>query len=270
MTTDAPPSHAGDIDLAGRLVLISGGAGALGTVIARGLVTRGAQVAVSDVLAEAEAVDRLGTHVGLTYHRADTTRPDDVERLVQEVATRYGRLPDAVCCHAGMAENRPIHEYPPAAFQALVNLNLGGSFLLAQAAARAWMERRRPGHLVFTSSWVARVPWPEIGPYNASKAALEQLARSFARELAVHGIRANCVAPGIVAAGMAQRSWNTDEGYRERARRAIPLGHLQPPQSVVDAFLFILSPMASYMTGSTLLVDGGASLYPMDPPGPSG
>ncbi|MEP7358204.1 MAG: SDR family oxidoreductase, partial [Anaerolineales bacterium] len=120
------------------------------------------------------------------------------------------------------------------------------------------------GHLIFTTSWVQDVPWPEITPYSSSKAAMRALMRGFARELAPHNIRANAIAPGIVAAGLAQRQWDTDPSYRARAQKAIPLGFMQPPESVANAFLFLCSGMASYMTGSVLLVDGGCSLYPMD------
>jgi NAD(P)-dependent dehydrogenase (short-subunit alcohol dehydrogenase family) len=88
--------------------------------------------------------------------------------------------------------------------------------------------------------------------------------RGFARELAPRGIRANAIAPGIVAVGMAKRQWDTDPSYRARAGRAIPLGEMQRPESVAHAFLFLCSELASYMTGAVLLVDGGCSLYPMD------
>ena len=126
------------------------------------------------------------------------------------------------------------------------------------------IEDEVAGHLVFTTSWVSHTPWPDIGPYNASKAGMNQLMRSFARELAAKGIRANAIAPGIVAAGMAKRQWDTDPGYRARAQKAIPLGMMQPLESVVNAFLFLCSGAASYMTGSVLVADGGCSLYPMD------
>jgi NAD(P)-dependent dehydrogenase (short-subunit alcohol dehydrogenase family) len=108
------------------------------------------------------------------------------------------------------------------------------------------------------------VPWPEIGPYNASKAAMRMLMRNFARELAPQKIRANAVAPGIVGVGLAKRQLDTDPEYRARALKAIPLGYMQSPESVAHAFLFLCSPLADYMTGSVLLVDGGCSLYPMD------
>ena len=97
-------------------------------------------------------------------------------------------------------------------------------------------------------------------PLFASKAAVYSLMRSFAKELAPYGIRANAVLPGIVSAGMARRQWDEDPAYRRRAQEAIALGELQDPNSVADAFAFLCSPMASYMTGSPLLVDGGCAL----------
>ena len=85
-----------------------------------------------------------------------------------------------------------------------------------------------------------------------------------ARELAPKGIRVNAVAPGIVRVGMARRQWDTEPDYRRRAEKAIPLGALQTPESVADAMIFLCSDASDYMTGATLLVDGGCSLYPMD------
>jgi NAD(P)-dependent dehydrogenase (short-subunit alcohol dehydrogenase family) len=163
-----------------------------------------------------------------------------------------------------MVEAYPVTEYPIERFDALMQVNLRASFVVAQEAARRWRAQGIRGHLIFTTSWVQDVPWPEITPYNASKAAMKAMMRGFARELAADGIRANAIAPGIVAVGMARRQWDTDPGYRARAGRAIPLGEMQPPASVANAFLFLCSPMAAYMTGSVLLVDGGCSLYPMD------
>ncbi len=172
-------------------------------------------------------------------------------------------FPDTVCCHAGMVEAYPITEYPLTGFDHLMDINLRAAFIVAQTAARHWQAHGLPGHLIFTTSWVQEVPWPEITPYNVSKAGLRMLMRGFARELAP-AIRANAIAPGIVGVGMAKRQWDTDPAYRSRAAKAIPLGYMQPPESVAHAFLFLCSGMASYMTGSVLLVDGGCSLYPMD------
>jgi NAD(P)-dependent dehydrogenase (short-subunit alcohol dehydrogenase family) len=138
------------------------------------------------------------------------------------------------------------------------------AFLTAQAAARSMIGRRIAGKIIFTSSWVQDVPWPGITPYNVTKSGMKMLMRGMARELAPRGIRVNAVAPGIVAVGMAKRQWDTEPDYRRRAEKAIPLGFMQPPESVANAFLFLCSDASDYMTGATLLVDGGASLYPMD------
>jgi NAD(P)-dependent dehydrogenase (short-subunit alcohol dehydrogenase family) len=126
------------------------------------------------------------------------------------------------------------------------------------------MQKKIPGHLIFTSSWVQDVPWPEIMPYSVSKSGMRTMMRGFARELAPYNIRANAIAPGIVGVGMAKRQWDTEPAYRARAEKAIPLGYMQPPETVANGFLFLCSTMASYMTGSVLLMDGGCSLYPMD------
>jgi NAD(P)-dependent dehydrogenase (short-subunit alcohol dehydrogenase family) len=252
----------GLLDLTGRRILISGGCGALGRAIVTLLAAHGAAVAVNDVVTAEEAAAAVPG--AAAYLPGAVRTPEEARALVASAAGALGGPPDAVLCHAGKVASHPVDEYPMDVFDDLVETNLRGSFVLAQAAAAAWRAAGTPGHLVFTSSWVARVPWPGIAPYSATKAALEALTRSFARELAPRGIRANAVAPGIVGAGMAQRQWDTEPDYRARAGKAIPLGRLQDVESVANAFLFLCSPMAEYMTGSVLVVDGGAGLYPMD------
>ncbi len=252
------------LDLGGTF-LITGGAGAIGRVVAHTLAEHGATVVVNDVLPESELVylqnDPFAAR--LHYVQADITEPKGVTSLFDRAET-IGGLPHTVLCHAGMTHAAPIESYPLERFDALLNLNLRAAFLVAQEASRRWLAAKKPGHLIFTGSWVEAVPWPEITPYNASKAALKMLMRGFARELAPT-IRANAVAPGIVDAGLAKAQWESDPSYKARAKRAIPLGRLQPLESLAHTFLFLCSPMAGYMTGTTLLVDGGASLYPMDP-----
>jgi NAD(P)-dependent dehydrogenase (short-subunit alcohol dehydrogenase family) len=244
------------LQLTGELVLVSGAAGGLGRPICRRLAGLGASVVAVDVLGE--PVPPLGTAV--CYERADVADPDETEALLDRVQDRFGRPPGTVCCHAGMVEAHGILEYPLDAFDRQFRANVRTAFVLAQAAARRWRAAGLPGHLIFTSSWVQDHPWPEIAPYCASKAALHSLMRSFAKELASFDIRANAVLPGIVSAGMARRQWDEDESYRRRARQTIALGSLQDPESVADAFAFLCSDLASYMTGSVLRVDGGCSL----------
>jgi NAD(P)-dependent dehydrogenase (short-subunit alcohol dehydrogenase family) len=254
------------LDLSNKAILITGGAGAIGRVIVATLAAHGATVVVNDVVGEGDAAAALAEAGAggekISYFQADATEPGQVAQLFDDLEQRAG-IPDVVCCHAGMVEAMPITDYPVEAFDRLMDLNLRSALLVAQEASRRWKAAGQPGHLIFTTSWVQDVPWPEITPYNASKAALKALMRGFARELAPR-IRANAVAPGIVAVGLAKRQWDSDPHYRARAEKAIPLGYMQPPESVANAFLFLCSDMASYMTGSVLLVDGGCSLYPMD------
>lgn len=255
------------LNLSGKTILITGGAGAIGQVVVTTLAVHGARVAVNDVLPDADGGAILaGLDVPaerVTYLRGDAADPSAAEQCLDAVTAAWG-MPQIVACHAGMVDAYPVQDYPLERFDLLMQVNVRAAFVMAQAAARRWIAAGTPGLLLFTTSWVQDVPWPEIAPYTASKASMKALMRSFARELAPHGIRANAIAPGIVGVGMAKRQWDTDPSYRARAQKAIPLGMLQDPQTVANAFLFLCSDLSAYMTGSVLLVDGGCSLYPMD------
>lgn len=245
------------LDLRDQIIVLTGGSGALGVPIAEILLQHGARVAVADRQPPPLSDERL------LFVECDLTADSTPESLLDAVEAHWG-TPDTVCAHAGLARSAPLPEHSLADYDAVMDLNARAAYALAREASRRWMDAGTPGNLIFTGSWVQDVPWPGIAPYAASKAALRSIARSFARELAPQHIRANVVAPGIVDAGMARHQWDTEPDYRRRASRAIPLGRLQPPESVAHAVLFLCSPMASYMTGATLVVDGGASLYPMD------
>lgn len=254
--------------LAGQHIVISGGCGAIGLGIVRKLTEHGAVITVNDILSPHEAMERIQaaqintdkTH----YVQGDLTRTDQVQTLIESARNRFGAI-HTVLCHIGIVISAPLLEFTETDWDATMNTNVKTAFLLAQAGARAMIaDGVQTGHLIFTTSWVAETPWPEIGPYNTSKAAMNQLMRSFARELADKGIRANALAPGIVSVGMAKRQWDTDISYRTRAQKAIPLGQMQPLESVANGFLFLCSQAADYMTGSVLVMDGGCNLYPMD------
>ena len=256
-----------DDALAGLHIVISGGCGAIGLGIVKKLTTHGANVTVNDILSDELATDRLTQHgidtEKLYYLKADLTDPGETDMLISVAREQFGPIHVALC-HIGMVIPKPLLEYNTEEWDETMAVNVRTAFLLGSAASRSMLEDGVKGQLIFTTSWVADVPWPEIGPYNASKAAMKQLMRSFARELADKGIRANAVAPGIVSVGLAKQQWDTDPTYRARAQKAIPLGVMQPLDSVANAFLFLCSSAADYMTGTELLVDGGCSLYPMD------
>ena len=253
--------------LAGKHVLITGALGAIGQVVISTLVGHGASVVANDIVSDEQAssiaAQQRWPKASYHYIRADITKSDEVERLLSGTLKRTGKL-DIALCHAGMVLAAPILHYSEKDWDRIVDLNLKGSFLVAQAAARVMVGQKTKGRIIFTTSWVQDVPWPEITPYNVTKSGMRTLMRGMARELAAQGIRVNAIAPGIVGVGMAKRQWDTDPDYRRRAEKAIPLGQLQTPESVANGILFLCSEAADYVTGATLLVDGGCSLYPMD------
>lgn len=252
--------------LADRTVLITGGAGAIGRVVVQALAEHGARVAVNDILLQEEGQRLVGCHERIRYFHADVTDESAVVGLYEAVRAAFG-LPTVVCCHAGVVEPAPYNEVSVRQFDRTLAVNLKSAFLVSREAVRRMagaVHAERPGRIIFTSSWVQDVPWPDISAYVVSKSGMKMLMKTLAREVGARHILINSVAPGIVNAGMAKRQWNSDDSYRRRARRAIPLGFLQPPESIADAFIFLASDASNYMTGSTLLVDGGCSLYPMD------
>jgi NAD(P)-dependent dehydrogenase (short-subunit alcohol dehydrogenase family) len=253
--------------LQGKAIVITGGLGAIGKVVVQKLLAHSARVVVNDIVAEAEAEEwRQATGCAAdrcVYLNADVTTASGAQALVDKAVQSFGAV-DVALCHAGMAQSCSILDYPEQDWDRIVRVNLRSAFLVAQAAARAMVAQKVKGKIIFTSSWVQDTPWPDITPYNVTKSGIKMLMRGMARELAAKGIRVNSIAPGIVAVGMAKRQWDTEPDYRRRAEKAIPLGFMQPPESVADAFIFLCSPASDYMTGATLMVDGGCSLYPMD------
>ena len=260
-------THFRDDALAGRHIVISGGCGAIGLAIVEKLTAHGARVTVNDILARTDAFERLGTikvdPERVRYFEGDLTDPEVTQRLIVSAKTVFGPVHVALC-HAGKSLSSKLLNLEAAQWDDVMAVNVKAAFLLAKSAARSMIKDKTRGHLIFTSSWIANVSWPEVGGYNASKAAMNQLMRSFARELSPHHIRANAVAPGIVDAGMAKKQWDTEPDFRSRTEKAIPLGKMQTLESVSNAFLFLCSDAAEYMTGSVLTVDGGCSLYPLD------
>lgn len=253
--------------LEGKSILITGGLGAIGQVVITRLLGHSGRVIVNDILAEDSAAclmrDFGWPEDRCVYVRADITKAAQATALVDRAWKSFGQL-DVVLSHAGLVEVAPILENTEQQWDKTQDLNVKAAFMVAQAAARAMVVHGVKGKIVFTTSWVQDVPWPEITAYCVSKSGLRTLMRGMARELAPQGIRVNGVAPGIVAVGLAKRQWDADPEYRARAGKAIPLGFMQPPEAIADAMVFLCSDASDYMTGATLLIDGGCSLYPMD------
>ena len=189
--------------------------------------------------------------------------------MLAQVLERHHRL-DVVIGNAAMVENGSFLSIRADQWQAHLDLNLTGNFHLGQAAAQIMVNQepvKKPGcdrgvrgKILFNGSWCQKLPWPEGCCYGVSKAGLEFLARAMAQELAVHGIRVNVVAPGIIMAGLSKICYETDPQFGPRAAAAIPLREFGTPEQCAEAFLFLASDESDYITGTSLLVDGGASL----------
>ncbi|MCY7413363.1 MAG: SDR family oxidoreductase [Salinibacterium sp.] len=247
-----------------RTIAITGGLGDIGLATGLRLARDGHAVMLLDLVPVEEGRERASSAaahdgVALGYLRVDVTDHSAVFEAIDSIVSL-----DTVIANAGTVRSAPFLEITAADWRAHLDVNLTGAFLPLQAAAQRFVREETRGLLLATSSWVAQVPWPEITAYTASKAGLEMLIKQAARELALYGIRANAVAPGIVLAGLAKNQVETEPQYAARASRVIPLGALQSAEQVAGAFSFLCSPDADYMTGTTLTIDGGASLFSFD------
>ena len=251
-------------ELSGKTVLVTGAIGGIGKSVVAKLETLGAQILAVDMVPEEEA-KTIFREAGLSkihYFRADLTSSQDLARLI----TWASEFPlDSLVALAGIVVSGDLVNQTDEDIGRVIQTNLTSQLSLSKLCIQKWLSEGVAGQIIFVSSWVDHVPWPGITPYAASKAGLVAACRGIAREYATKGIRANLIAPGIVDVGMAAKQWREEPSYRARAGRAIPLGRLQKPEEVALGIAFLLSDSASYMTGSTLLMDGGASLYPLDP-----
>lgn len=200
----------------------------------------------------------------VTYLHCDVTERDSVEAALKRMVDLHGRI-DVVIANAGMVANEPFLQVDAANLRKTMEVNFFGAFHLAQLAARRMVEQPASQHgirgkILFTGSWVQDMPFPHGTSYISSKAALKMMAMVMAQELAERGIRVNLVAPGIVYAGLSKKLHDADPDFRTRVAAAIPVNEMQTAESVADAYSFLCSADSDYMTGASLLVDGGASL----------
>ena len=252
-------------NLSNLSVAVTGALGGIGISTLKHLQSVGAQLVAID-LVEPEAAGKALAENGISvvsYHQVNITDSAAIGNLLDSL--KRNSVPDALVSLAGIVHVGAIHEQSEDAIREVFEVNVVGQTLIAQAFIKQWLATNSPGNIIFTSSWIDHVPWPSVTPYSASKAAIVAISRGIARELATKKIRSNIISPGIVNVGMAAKQWREEPDYRQRAQRAIPLGYLQDPLSVAHGIEFLLSEKSSYMTGSNLLIDGGASLYPLDP-----
>jgi NAD(P)-dependent dehydrogenase (short-subunit alcohol dehydrogenase family) len=247
-----------------RVVAISGGCGDIGQATGRRLLREGFRVILLDRAPQDAISSDLSGNEGLTYLYCDVTSNESVDSAFQKAVEIHGSL-DVAIANAGMVANEPFLELNETNLRSTMEVNFFGAFRLAQRAARLMVKQPASEHgvrgkILFTGSWVQDMPFPLGTSYIASKAAVKMMAMVMAQELASQGVRVNLLAPGIVFAGLSKKLHDADPQFRDRVAAAIPLNEMQSAESVADAYAFLCSSDSDYMTGSSLLVDGGATL----------
>lgn len=241
--------------LAGKVALVFGGAQGIGGGISRRFAEEGASVALADL--QSETGGNLAREIGGIFLSADISRPEDAQKAVAATVEHFGKI-DIVVQNAGIFPWTLIEDTSPEEWDKVLGVNLSGCFFAAKAAL-PYMKEQRSGRIIFTSSITGpHVTSPGHGHYAASKAGINGFIRSAALEFARYGITVNGVEPGnILTEGMkAHRS----PEFIKAMGDSVPLGRLGTPRDVANAFLFLGSDDAEYVTGTTIVVDGGQLL----------
>lgn len=240
------------LDLRGSVALVTGSSSNIGAGIARRLHAAGASLGLHCARDRA-GVDELARGLGdrVCVVQGDVER--DAERLCADVIAAFGRL-DAVVNNAGIQPVKPLLEQTESEIREMLRVNLEGVIALTRHAAKHMIASGHGGSIVNVSSIEGIQPAVGHSHYAASKAAVLMHTRASALELGRHGIRVNAIAPGLIDRDGLQDAW--PEGVA-RWRAACPLGRLGTPEDIGDAVLFLVSRAARWISGSTLVVDGG-------------
>ena len=234
----------------------------MGRAVALRLAREGARVVVAELDPEhgVEVADQIRAEGGSAKSVVvDVARLGDVTRLFQETVDTYGTV-DILVNNAGIGVAKPLLDYTEGDWDRQMGVNVKGVFFCSQAAAGLMVPRRR-GKIVNFASTSAFVSSSMPGvAYDTSKGAVRQMTVSMAAELAPHGINVNAVAPGTTETEMTRDSLSTDEGRAWQLAR-IPLGRIGQPEDIAAVVLFLCSPEADYITGHTLVADGGWLLF---------
>ncbi len=259
--------------LLGKNVLVTGGSSGIGQAIAVRFGEEGANVAIvyRSNLEEAQhteqmihtvqlGADQIGDSGGkVAIIQADIAKEEDVVRMVQTTIDELGGV-DILLNNAGIQTSKPSHELDMASFDRVLNVNLRGTFMCAREVIKHFLAQNKPGVILNVSSVHQLIPKPKYVSYSASKGAMQNLTRTLALEYAANGIRVNAIGPGATVTPI-NRAWVDDPEKREMVTSHIPLGRAGTSEEMAATAAFLCSDEAAYITGQTLFVDGGLTLF---------
>jgi len=254
----------GDLfDLTGRVAIITGSSRGIGRAIAERLAEQGAHVVISSRKAEAcaattEAINASCEREAAVAIPASISSKEDLRRLVDETIRTFGRIDILVCNAASNPYYGPMAGISDEQFRKILDNNVIANNWLIQLAAPGMIERR-DGSIIIVSSIGGLKGSSVIGAYNVSKAADFQLARNLAVEWGKHNVRVNCIAPGLVKTDFARALWENPQTLQV-ATATTPLRRIGEPDEIAGAAVYLASKAASFMTGQTIVVDGGATI----------
>jgi glucose 1-dehydrogenase len=256
--------------LDGKNVLVTGGSSGIGQAIAVRFASYGANVAINYLRDPQEAADteeqvhacvrRVRQHgVRDVLVQGDVSREDDAVHMVGDAAEQLGGL-DVLVNNAGIQISRPSHELSAADFDKVLAVNLRGAFLCAREAIRRFLEAGTPGVVINVSSVHQRIPKPDYLGYSVSKGGMRNLTTTLALEYAAGGIRVNAIGPGATITPI-NRAWVDDPVKKAQVEAHIPIPRAGTADEMAGIACFLASDDAAYITGQTLYVDGGLTLY---------
>lgn len=247
----------------GKVAIVTGAGQGIGFEISRQLAAEGARVLLNDLDTELcqTAADRIASEGGQCFAvSGDVGDTQFTRSLVNTAVDRYGQL-DIAIANAGITLFSDFFDYTPEAFYRVLQVNMGGTFFLTQAAALQMKKQPRGGSILFTSSVVGHQAHKQLAAYAMTKAGIEMLAKNLVIELAKFGINVNAIAPG---ATLTERTLE-DKEYAATWSKLSPTGRPSTTADIAGAALFLVSEEAKQITGQTLIIDGGWSAISPSP-----
>lgn len=245
------------ISVRDKVVIITGGAGELGSAMARRLVREGARVVVADIRDGSALVAELRRHGEARYVRVDVSEEADTRRLAEETTAAYGRI-DVLVNNAGIVTPKPFAEISLEEWRARLRVNLDGPFLCTQAVLAAMREQRR-GRIINIGSDTVWMGTPGLAHYVASKGGLLALTRALATELGPLGITTVYVTPTLLDTPGTRQAFL--QGHFDYVLSHTPIGRLETPEDVSGLIVFLCSDDADFINGAAINIGGGISMH---------